>query len=100
LIVSNIVSIQGDKKERVITIKKNNPDSYDGFSKLAHIYNEMPFGLIRKGETGIGATTLELKSKRNSIIVEPTRVTASSKAKKHGALYIGGKTKTVAQQGI
>jgi hypothetical protein len=56
----------------------------------------MPFGLIQKEETGIGATTLELQSKRNSIIVEPARVTASSKAEKHGALYIGAKTKTVA----
>jgi hypothetical protein len=56
---------------------------------LSDTITELPYGIINKTETGIGATTLELNSERNSIIVEPLRVTASSKAEKHNALYVG-----------
>ncbi len=56
---------------------------------LRDTIKELPHGIINKTETGIGATTLELESKRNSIIVEPLRVTASAKADKHNALYVG-----------
>ena len=56
---------------------------------LSETISELPSGIINKTETGIGATTLELDSKRNSIIVEPLKVTASAKADKHGALYVG-----------
>ena len=58
-------------------------------SYLSETISELPSGIINKTETGIGATTLELDSKRNSIIVEPLKVTASAKADKHGALYVG-----------
>ena len=51
----------------------------------------LPAGIIDKGKTGFGATTFELNSKRNSIIVEPLKVTASSKAGKNH-LYIGSET--------
>jgi hypothetical protein len=68
------------KKPNRIIVKK--PYLSDTITKL-------PYGIINKTETGIGATTLELNSERNSIIVEPLRVTASSKAEKHGALYVG-----------
>ncbi|MBP9847875.1 MAG: hypothetical protein KBC58_00395 [Flavobacterium sp.] len=56
---------------------------------LSDTIKELPHGIINKTETGIGATTLELESKRNSIIVEPLKVTASAKAEKHNALYVG-----------
>lgn len=56
---------------------------------LSDTIEQLPNGIINKTETGIGATTLELNSKRNSIIVEPLRVTASAKAEKHNALYVG-----------
>ncbi len=56
---------------------------------LSDTISELPYGIINKTETGIGATTLELNSKRNSVIVEPLRVTASAKAEKHNALYVG-----------
>ena len=56
---------------------------------LSDTITELPHGIINKTETGIGATTLELKSKRNSIIVEPLKITASAKAEKHNALYVG-----------
>lgn len=51
----------------------------------------LPAGIIDKGKTGFGATTFELNSERNSIIVEPLKVTASSKAGKNH-LYIGSET--------
>lgn len=94
-IISDLNKIEKGKTIREIIIKKENSVSEDGLTKLAHVFDEMPFGLIFKEETGIGATTLELYANRNSIIVEPTRVTASSKAKKHNALYVGGKTKNM-----
>ncbi len=60
---------------------------------LADIFQETPAGFFYKDETGMGATTLELNAKRNSIIVEPIKITASSKAYKHNALYVGSPTK-------
>jgi hypothetical protein len=62
-------------------------------TKLGEFLKFLPAGIVNKTETGIGATTLELRSKRNSIIVEPLKVTASSKAKKTGAFYVGSPTK-------
>lgn len=71
-------------KEQKITVKK-------GFF-LNSVLNKIPYGIINKSETGIGATTLELEAKRNSIIVQPLKVTASSKAHKHKAFYVGSPT--------
>ena len=51
----------------------------------------LPSGIINKGRTGFGATTFELTSKRNSIIVEPLKITASSKAGP-AHLYVGSET--------
>ncbi len=48
--------------------------------KLNQILDELPSGIINKTETGIGATSLELSSARNSIIVLPTIQTAKSKS--------------------
>ncbi len=49
-------------------------------TKLSSVFNFLPWGRINKTETGIGATTLELNSKRHSIIVQPLRITAEEKA--------------------
>lgn len=66
---------------------------------LADIFVTTPYGLIKKNRTGIGATTLELNSPRNSIVVVPTRALAYGKAAsskiegesdKHRVLYVGG----------
>jgi hypothetical protein len=65
---------------------------------LGDVFDSLPCGIINKSETGMGATTLELESPRNSIIVEPTKITASSKADKHNALYVGTPTKLHPQQ--
>lgn len=68
-------------------------------TKLSDVFKFLPNGLVHKEETGMGATTLELKCKRNSIIVEPIKITASSKAYKHSksaktkVLYVGSETK-------
>jgi hypothetical protein len=62
-------------------------------TKLSEVLNFLPAGIIYKAETGMGATTLELQCPRNSIIVEPLRSTAYTKAanpKNHfPAKYVG-----------
>lgn len=51
-------------------------------TKLGHVLNRLPHGIIDKGITGIGATTLEiLDNTRNSIIVVPTKALAYNKYK-------------------
>ncbi len=53
----------------------------------------LPAGKLYKRYTGIGATTAEIKAKRNSIIVVPTQAVAYSKVKdntKSKPLYVGG----------
>lgn len=57
---------------------------------LSDYLTKMPHGLIDKKITGIGATTLEISSKRNSIIVFPTKALAYGKHSKHpSTLYVG-----------
>jgi len=60
--------------------------------KLSNVFDKMPYGRINKKVPGIGATTLEIKSKRNSIIVVPTQYLASTKADEHKIFYVGGDT--------
>lgn len=65
--------------------------------KLGEVFDRVPYGIINKTITGLGATTLELMTpKRNSIIVVPTKTLAYSKVltanKAKGdnyAIYIG-----------
>jgi len=57
---------------------------------LSEIIDELPYGLIDKQITGIGATHLELHSKRNSIIVTPTRALALNKIRSK-FLYVGSR---------
>lgn len=66
--------------------------------KLGQIMDRMPFGIIDKTITGLGATTLELTSQiRNSIIVVPTKALAYNKhiqinAEHNGlTMYVGSK---------
>jgi hypothetical protein len=58
----------------------------------------LPSGIIEKSHTGMGATHMELISKRNSIIVEPIKITAFTKVSQYNqynqgnmqqALYVG-----------
>ena len=65
--------------------------------KMGEVFDRVPYGIINKTITGLGATTLEiLTPKRNSIIVVPTKTLAYSKTKKANeekgenyAMYIG-----------
>ena len=57
---------------------------------LSTYLDKMPHGIIDKKISGIGATTLEINSKRNSIIVLPTKALAYSKHLNHvDTLYVG-----------
>lgn len=64
-------------------------------TKLSQVITTLPSGFVYKDETGMGATTLELRAERNSIIVEPIKITASSKAysSPKNYFYVGSKTR-------
>lgn len=90
----HITHCHSDYSVKDITFTLPNDDD-----KLSSVFTELPYGLIKKNRTGVGATTLELKSRRNSIIVVPTRALAYEKAKKskrensekYEVLYVGGR---------
>ena len=66
----------------------------DSFWNLADFIDKMPHGIVDKKIPGIGATTLEINSKRNSIIVFPTKALAYGKHSKHpNTLYVGSEIK-------
>lgn len=66
-----------------------------GVNYLGEVISELPAGVINKTKTGVGATTLEMKTPRNSIVVEPLKITASSKSLKSTKyLYVGSSTET------
>lgn len=71
--------------------------------KIGEVMDRVPFGILNKTITGLGATTLEIENQeRDSIIVVPTKSLAynkciSSNAKKgdNYALYIGSPMKSI-----
>lgn len=91
-----------DWKEKGKSINAVNFTMPEDKVHLQDVFVTTPHGLIKKNRTGIGATTLELNSPRNSIIVVPTRALAYGKAlgskmdggdgehNKYGVLYVGG----------
>jgi len=67
---------------------------------LGDFIDRMPYGIINKKATGIGATTLEIECPRNSIIVIPTKSLAYTKFLKYHntsqeALYVGSEIGTI-----
>ena len=62
-----------EQEDKVIVINQG--------GKMMDEFDFLPNGIINKTETGIGATTLELLSKRHSIIVQPTRAIVFDKLK-------------------
>lgn len=57
---------------------------------LSQFIDRMPHGIVDKRITGIGATTLEIKAERSSIIVVPTRQLAKNKVLNNdNCLYVG-----------
>jgi len=79
------VFIKYGESRRSEAIINLNPNEW-----LSNIITRLPYGLIDKQITGIGATHLELHSKRNSIIVTPTRALALNKMR-NKFLYVGSK---------
>lgn len=71
--------------------------------KIGDVIDRLPYGIIDKSITGIGATTLELKTpSRSSIIVVPTKSLAYNKYKtilaekgEGYALYVGSAIKEI-----
>lgn len=53
----------------------------------------LPHGIIEKSHTGMGATHMEIISSRNSIIVEPVKVTAYSKVNEYNEKFVNDKSK-------
>ena len=82
-----------DNVKEIVIQKDGNNQTY-----LSDVLDRLPYGLVSKEETGMGATSLELQTPRNSIIVEPIKITASSKAHSHTksptdkVLYVGSET--------
>ncbi|MBP6424525.1 MAG: hypothetical protein KA278_02255 [Flavobacterium sp.] len=62
----------------------NDSGGYDFILKngtwLGDVLEFLPNGIIHKGVTGIGATTMELNCDRNSIIIQPLKVTVEQKS--------------------
>ena len=67
-----------------ILLRKANPKNKADI-KLSDVFHFLPNGFVYKDETGMGATTLEIRAERNSIIVEPLKITASAKAYENNA---------------
>ena len=94
-----VVSNKKVLKSAELVIKRRATLKAKKETKLSEVLNLLPPGLIQKDETGMGATTLELLAPRNSIIVEPIKITASSKAYNNTnnfgmpTLYVGSETK-------
>lgn len=89
--------IQSDSEKNISCVKFTMPTDDN---KLSDVFENLPWGIIKKNRTGVGATTLEINSPRNSIIVVPTRALALNKAipskidgtDKYRVLYVGGAT--------
>ena len=64
------VIVDNDRDINVLSVEFTIPKDD---MKLGHFLSTSPYGLIKKNRTGVGATTLELSSPRNSIVVVPTR---------------------------
>jgi len=57
---------------------------------LRRFIDKLPHGIFDKKVAGIGATTIEIKSNRHSILVMPTKFLAYNKAQKHNnTIYVG-----------
>lgn len=76
---------------KIISQKDNESGGVDYIlengTKLGEIMDFLPNGIINKGVTGIGATTLEIESPRNSIIVQPLKATVEQKSQGNNKLF-------------
>lgn len=90
---ATVSSIHKDYLER---LNSGNPLQPTKEYRLSNFIQKLPHGIIDKKATGIGATTLEMKSPRHSIVVMPTKRLAYNKYRwatenlgADRALYIG-----------
>lgn len=89
--------VNGNPLEIIFTI---DDDKY-----LGDFIDRMPYGIVNKKATGIGATTLELECLRNSIVVFPTKALAYTKSQKYiHSFYVGSEmgilTETITPEDI
>lgn len=94
--VNSEAIVKSIHKDFIEELNSNNLLQPSGRYRLSTFIQKIPHGIIDKKATGIGATTLEIKSQRHSIIVLPTKKLAYSKFKwaenelgKGKVLYIG-----------
>ena len=72
--LDNVKDSKGEHTDWTITIKQGR--------RIGEVMDRVPFGIINKTITGLGATTLEIMNQeRDSIIVVPTKSLAYSKYK-------------------
>lgn len=73
-----------EKNPKIVSEIANESGGIDYLLKngtwLGDVLEFLPNGIINKGITGIGATTLELNCNRNSIIIQPLKVTVEQKS--------------------
>jgi len=81
-------------KSYYVDLDKNIAESGDCY-RLSDYISKIPHGIVDKKRPGIGATTVEINSRRNSIIVVPTKTLAYNKTLKHShCQYVGSKIGT------
>ena len=72
------------KNPNIISQKNNETGGIDYVLKngawLSNVLSYLPNGIINKGVTGIGATTMELNCDRNSIVIQPLKITVDQKS--------------------
>ena len=72
------------KNPNIISQKNNETGGIDYVLKngawLSTVLSYLPNGIINKGVTGIGATTMELNCDRNSIVIQPLKITVDQKS--------------------
>jgi hypothetical protein len=107
----NGANISPNSREKGVYIKnlgdEDNPIEWKVIikqgAKIGEVFDRIPFGILDKTITGLGATTLEIMSQqRNSIIVVPTKSLAYNKVQsaniangKNYAFYVGSPYKKI-----
>lgn len=72
------------KNTKIVSQTENESGGIDFILKngtwLGEVIDFLPNGIINKGVTGIGATTMELNCDRNSIVIQPLKITVEQKS--------------------
>ncbi|SHO63036.1 hypothetical protein [Algoriphagus zhangzhouensis] len=84
-----IDSIYSDLETQKLTLPLPNTTKGGKQVLFGDVFDRLPNGIIHKSNTGMGATTCECVSLRNSIIVEPLRATAYLKYRAQGGIFVG-----------